>query len=93
MVKGRRTFSGVLSRTDKVFVMYAVVGVQQMAAKLHTIFRHAIQNSITSVPAVTSTSPTAAFLVSFSLRKTAEKRIVTKMLSLSMGATTLAGPS
>lgn len=51
------------------------------------------QNSITSVPAVTSSRPTAARRVSFSRNTRPEKATVTRMLSLSMGTTTLAGPS
>ncbi len=49
--------------------------------------------SSASVPAVSSPSPSPARRLSFSPRKIREKATVTRMLSLSMGATTLAGPS
>ena len=42
---------------------------------------------------LTRVRPRAAFFVSFSWNTSHENRIVTRMLSLSMGATTLAGPS
>ncbi len=45
------------------------------------------------VPARISTKPTAALGVSFSFSTIQENTMVTKMLSLSMGTTTLAGPS
>ena len=45
------------------------------------------------VPAVIMTTPTAAFAVSFSWNTIHENTIVTSMLSLSIGTTTLAGPS
>ena len=51
------------------------------------------QSSISSVPPTTATRPAADFFVSFSWNTSHENRIVTRMLSLSMGATTLAGPS
>ena len=51
------------------------------------------QSSISSVPPTTATRPAADFFVSFSWNTRHENRIVTRMLSLSMGATTLAGPS
>ena len=53
---------------------------------------HGYTNS-SSVPAVISASPAAALAVSRSLRNRREKATVTRMLSLSMGTTTLAGPS
>ncbi len=51
------------------------------------------QSSISSVPPTTAARPMADFFVSFSWNTSHENRIVTRMLSLSMGATTLAGPS
>ena len=50
-------------------------------------------NSIKSVPPTTKTRPMAAFFVSFSWKTSRENKIVTRMLSLSIGATALAGPS
>lgn len=50
-------------------------------------------NSIKSVPPTTKTRPMAAFFVSFSWKTSHENKLVTRMLSLSIGATTLAGPS
>ena len=49
--------------------------------------------SIRSVPTTMSTRPRAAFLDRCSLNTSAEKPIETKMLSLSIGTTTLARPS
>ena len=45
-----------------------------------------------NVPATKSTSPTPDFLVSFSPNTKYEKKIVTRILNLSIGTTTLAGP-
>ena len=45
------------------------------------------------VPAVIQHNPSAAFLVSFSWNTAQEKIMVTRILSLSIGTTTLAGPS
>lgn len=49
--------------------------------------------SIASVPATISARPNAAFFVSRSCSAKQEKAIVTRMLSLSTGTTTLASPS
>ena len=49
--------------------------------------------SIISVPTTISTRPKAAFLDRRSLKTIAEKAIDTRILSLSIGTTTLAGPS
>lgn len=49
--------------------------------------------SIINVPPTMSTRPNAAFLLRRSLNTSAEKPIETRMLSLSMGTTTLARPS
>lgn len=49
--------------------------------------------SRSSVPPVKRASPAAARRLSRSFRTTPEKATVTRMLSLSMGTTTLAGPS
>ena len=49
--------------------------------------------AIKRVPAVMHTTPTAAFLVSFSWNTISENAMVMSMLSLSIGTTTLAGPS
>ena len=46
-----------------------------------------------SVPAVMRTSPAADFFESFSLNTIYEKAIVTRILNLSIGTTTLASPS
>ena len=46
-----------------------------------------------SVPITIRRSPVVDFFVSFSLNTKKEKAIVTRMLSLSIGTTTLAGPS
>ena len=50
------------------------------------------QSSSASVPATIKHKPTAAFTLSFSFRMKYEKATVKRMLSLSMGTTTLAGP-
>lgn len=52
-----------------------------------------IYSSISSVPATTRISPSSAFLLSFSWNTSQEKRMVMRILSLSMGTTTLARPS
>lgn len=49
--------------------------------------------NIIRVPATISARPTAAFFDSRSLKTSAEKPMDTRMLSLSMGTTTLASPS
>ena len=49
--------------------------------------------SIISVPVVSSAKPIRAFLDSRSWKTMAENATVTRMLSLSIGTTTLAGPS
>ena len=49
--------------------------------------------NIIRVPATISARPTAAFFDSRSLKTSAEKPMDTRMLSLSMGTTTLANPS
>ena len=52
-----------------------------------------LYSSIAPVPAKTRIRPTMAFLLRVSFKIKPENRMVTKMLSLSMGTTTLAGPS
>ena len=49
--------------------------------------------SMTGVPMVSRDRPRAAFFESFSPKTILEKAMVTRMLSLSMGTTILAGPS
>lgn len=49
--------------------------------------------AIATVPAVRRKSPAPSFLFSLSLNTSQEKRTVIRILSLSMGTTTLAGPS
>lgn len=51
------------------------------------------RTAIIMVPARIHSNPNAAFFVSFSLNTTHENAMVTRMLSLSIGTTTLAGPS
>ena len=48
---------------------------------------------IISVPKVSSPKPAADFFVSFSRKTIRENAIVTRILSLSIGTMTLAGPS
>ena len=50
-------------------------------------------SSMAPVPARISTRPRAAFLLNVSFKTRLENRMVTRMLSLSMGTTTLAGPA
>ena len=52
-----------------------------------------LYSSIAPVPARMSTKPIPALRLSFSFSTRPENTIVTKMLSLSMGTTTLANPS
>ncbi len=52
-----------------------------------------VGSNIKKVPPTDSARPNAAFLESLSLNTIAEKAIDTKMLNLSIGTTTLAGPS
>lgn len=52
-----------------------------------------IQSSMTNVPVTMRTRPHPERRVSFSRKTTRENATVTRMLSLSMGTTTLAGPS
>lgn len=51
------------------------------------------QKSSSKVPATMPASPTAAFFDSVSRNTSQENRMATRMLSLSTGTTTLAGPS
>ena len=52
-----------------------------------------LYSSIAPVPARMSTKPIPALRLSFSFSTRPENTMVTKMLSLSMGTTTLANPS
>lgn len=78
-------------------VLYETIDEKQKSpeaqATLRDSFFASIQNSITSVPPVTSSRPRAARRVSFSWNTSPEKATVTNILSLSMGTTILAGPS
>ena len=75
------------------------VAARAQVRRFHDLFTDAgaasddVYSSIRRVPATTRVRPRAAFFVSFSWNTSHENRIVTRMLSLSMGATTLAGPS
>lgn len=64
---------------------------------MHLFFREHpflfLYSSIAPVPARMSTKPIPALRLSFSFSTRPENTIVTKMLSLSMGTTTLANPS
>ena len=60
--------------------------------KKHGFSFSSVQSSSTKVPATTKVSPTAARGESFSPNTRRENTTVTRMLSLSMGTTTLAGP-
>ena len=60
--------------------------------KKHGFSFSSVQSSSTKVPATTKVSPTAARGESFSPNTRRENTTVTRMLSLSIGTTTLAGP-
>ena len=57
-----------------------------------TCFYNYLKNAISSVPTTISASPKNAFFESFSLKTMNEKATVTRMLSLSIGTTTLTSP-
>lgn len=61
-------------------------------SKVAAIFQKDYFFKSNNVPATKSTSPTPDFLVSFSPNTKYEKKIVTRILNLSIGTTTLAGP-
>ena len=73
-------------------IKYSVISAWYKPEEDEKFRAHGYANSINKVPATIITSPMPDFALSFSLNTMYENAMVTNMLNLSMGTTTLAGP-